>query len=156
MKRTLLTLALVAAAGTAGAQTMQTQGAGTVNPGTQTNTGAPMNSGTQMNTGTPMNSGPQMNTGTQTNSGTPMNSGAQMNSGTSANGSTGTNTAPEMANAPRLTGAAGTAQKRIEADGYKNVTGLAQGADGLWHGTAMRGNTQVQVTVDRAGKVAAQ
>jgi hypothetical protein len=144
MKRTLLTLALVAAAGTAGAQTMQTQGAGTVSPGTQTNTGTPMNSGTQMNTGT------------QTNSGTPMNSGAQMPSGTSANGSTGANTAPEMANAPRLTGAAGTAQKRIEADGYKNVTGLAQGADGLWHGTAMRGNTQVQVTVDRAGKVAAQ
>ena len=31
-----------------------------------------------------------------------------------------------------------------------------KGADGLWHGTAMRGNTQVQVTVDRAGKVAAQ
>jgi len=141
MKRTLLTLALVAAAGTAGAQTMQTQGAGTVSPGTQTNSGTPMNSGTQMNTGT------------QTNSGTPMNSGAQMPSGTSANGSTGANTAPEMANAPRLTGAAGTAQKRIEADGYKNVTGLAQGADGLWHGTAMRGNTQVQVTVDRAGKV---
>ena len=85
-----------------------------------------------------------------------MNSGAQMNSGTGANSSTGANTAPEMANAPRLTGAAGTAQKRIEADGYKNVTDLAQGSDGLWHGTAMRGNTQVQVTVDRAGKVAAQ
>jgi len=132
MKRTLLTLALVAAAGTAGAQTMQTQGSGTMNPGTSMNPGTPMNSGTQTN------------------------NGAQMPSGTSANGSTGANTAPEMANAPRLTGAAGTAQKRIEADGYKNVTGLAQGADGLWHGTAMRGNTQVQVTVDRAGKVAAR
>ena len=91
-----------------------------------------------------------MSPGTQTSPGT------QMNTGTNTNGSTGANTAPEMASAPRLTGAAGTAQKRIEADGYKNVTGLAQGADGLWHGTAMRGNTQVQVTVDRAGKVAAQ
>ena len=127
MKRTLLTLALVAAAGTAGAQTMQTQGSG------------------------PMNTGAQMNTGTQTNVGAPMNTG------TSTNGSTGVNMAPpEMASAPRMTGAAGTAQKRIEADGYKNVTGLAKGADGLWHGTAMRGNTQVQVTVDRTGKVAAQ
>ncbi len=80
----------------------------------------------------------------------------QMNSGTAASGSTGANMAPEMANAPHMTGAAGTAQKRIEMDGYKNVTGLAKGADGLWHGTAMRGNTSVQVTVDRSGKVAAQ
>lgn len=80
----------------------------------------------------------------------------QMNSGTGANALAGVNTAPEMANAPRMTGEAGTAQKRIEADGYKNVTGLAKGPDGLWHGTAMRGNTQVQVTVDRSGKVAAQ
>jgi hypothetical protein len=86
---------------------------------------------------------------------TPMNSGAQMKSGAAANGS-GANMAPEMANAPRVTGAAATAQKRIEMDGYKNVTGLAKGSDGLWHGTAMRGNTQVQVTVDRAGRVAAQ
>jgi len=114
MKRTLLTLALIAAAGAAGAQTIQTQGSGT------------------------------------------MNTEAQVNSGTGTNTSTAPGMAPEMANAPRLTGAAGTAQKRIEADGYKNVTGLAKGADGLWHGTAMRGNTSVQVTVDRSGKVTAQ
>ena len=84
------------------------------------------------------------------------NTNTQMNSGTSASPPGGVNMAPEMANAPRMTGAVGTAQKRIEADGYKNVTGLAKGSDGLWHGTAMRGNAQVQVTVDRAGKVAAQ
>ena len=41
-------------------------------------------------------------------------------------------------------------------DGYKNVQGLAQGPDGLWHGRAMRGNTEVQVTVDRAGNVSAR
>jgi hypothetical protein len=104
MKRIPLTLAFVAAAGAASAQTMQTPGAGTVN----------------------------------------------------ANPSGGVNMAPEMADAARMTGAAGTAQKRIEADGYKNVTGLAKGSDGLWHGTAIRGSTQVQVTVDRAGKVSAQ
>jgi hypothetical protein len=57
---------------------------------------------------------------------------------------------------PRLTGQAGIAQKRIEADGYKNVQGLAQGSDGLWHGRAMRGNAEVQVTVDKQGNVAQQ
>jgi hypothetical protein len=139
MKRTLLTMALVAAAGTAGAQTVQPQGSGNMNTNTQMNTKA------QVTPGAPMNSGTQMN------------SGAPMNSGASANGSAGASMAPDMATAPtRMTGAAGTAQKRIEMDGYKNVQGLAKGSDGLWHGTAMRGNAQVQVTVDRAGKVSAQ
>jgi hypothetical protein len=48
------------------------------------------------------------------------------------------------------------AQKRIEADGYKNVQGLARGSDGLWHGRAMRGSSEVQVTVDRQGNVTQQ
>src|SRR6185369_17749537 len=51
---------------------------------------------------------------------------------------------------------AAIAQKRIEADGYKNVQGLALGADGLWHGRGMRGNTEVQVTVDKQGNVSQQ
>ena len=55
-----------------------------------------------------------------------------------------------------MTGAAHTAQKRIEQDGYKSVQNLQRGSDGLWHGTAMRGNTSVQVTVDRTGRVSAQ
>ena len=46
MKRTLLTLALVAAAGTAGAQTMQTQGSGTMRPRDPDEHRDPMNSGT--------------------------------------------------------------------------------------------------------------
>lgn len=62
-----------------------------------------------------------------------------------------------IANAnPRLSGQAGIAQKRIEADGYKNVEGLAQGPDGLWHGRAMRGGAEVQVFVDRQGNVLQQ
>lgn len=55
-----------------------------------------------------------------------------------------------------LTGPALTAKKAIERDGYKDVRGLAKGSDGLWHGEAMRGNTHVQVTVDRSGRVSAQ
>jgi hypothetical protein len=48
------------------------------------------------------------------------------------------------------------AQKKIEADGYKNVQGLTRGADGKWHGKAMRGSTLVDVTVDRAGRVSTE
>ena len=55
-----------------------------------------------------------------------------------------------------LSGPALTAKKAIERDGYKDVRGLAKGSDGLWHGQAMRGNIQVQVTVDRSGRVSAQ
>ena len=111
MRRILLALAFIAAAGTAGAQTAQTPAVGATD--------------TQMNT--------------------------QMNSG--ASGPAGA----DMATAPmHTTGAAATAQKRIEMDGYKDVQGLAKGPDGLWHGTALRGNTSVRVTVDRAGRVAAQ
>ncbi|WP_428660569.1 hypothetical protein [Reyranella sp.] len=53
-------------------------------------------------------------------------------------------------------GAAATAQKRIEMDGYQDVHGLAKGADGLWRGTAKRDSKTVEVTVDRAGRVAEQ
>jgi predicted Rossmann fold nucleotide-binding protein DprA/Smf involved in DNA uptake len=45
---------------------------------------------------------------------------------------------------------------KIEADGYKNVQGLARGADGKWHGKALRGSTMVDVVVDAAGKVTTQ
>jgi hypothetical protein len=54
------------------------------------------------------------------------------------------------------TGQAMIAQKRIEADGYKNVQGLALGSDGLWHARAMRGSSEVQVTVDKRGNVTQQ
>ena len=45
------------------------------------------------------------------------------------------------------------AQKRIEADGYKDVHDVQLGADGLWHGRAMRGDAEVDVTVDKHGNV---
>jgi hypothetical protein len=53
----------------------------------------------------------------------------------------------------RVVGGEATARKRIERDGYRDVQGLAIGSDGLWQGTAMRGDTSVQVIVDRAGNV---
>ena len=138
MKTTLLTLALVAAAGAVGAQTVSTP---------TTGAGATLNNSTVTNGNTGM-LGAQMGVGTQT----------QMNSNVSAGGSAGASANTNMATAPapRLTGAAGTAQKRIEQDGYKSVQNLQQGSDGLWHGSALRGNTKVQVTVDRAGRVSAQ
>ena len=66
--------------------------------------------------------------------------------------------APSTANLliQRPSDAAATAQKRIERDGYTNVQNLATGADGLWRGTATRGNSQVEVAVDRAGNVTVQ
>jgi hypothetical protein len=82
--------------------------------------------------------------------------------GNTPNGGTDPNeadsvTAPEIANAPiPMSAAAAIARKRIEMDGYRDVRGLAKGPDGLWQATAMRGNTSVQVTVDRAGNVAAK
>lgn len=134
MKTTLLTLALVAAAGVATAQTASAPQGGST--GTILSNGIPIRGTTQVE-------GVQLGTGSQ----------AQMN-GNAA----GAAASPNMANAPSqsLTGAARTAQKRIEQDGYKGVQNLQQGSDGLWHGTATRGSTSVQVTVDRTGRVSAQ
>ena len=153
MKRTLVTLALVAAAGTAGAQTVQTQVGGQT---VQTPTASTMNTGNSATT-VPPGAGTPVGTAVTTDSNVGMR-GAPMNSNMSASGSAGVSSNANMANAPapRLTGAAGTAQRRIEMDGYKNVQGMAQGSDGLWHGRAMRGSTEVQVTVDRAGNVSAR
>ena len=106
MQRTLLTLALLVAAGTAVAQTT---------------------------------SAPASGEGASGGSQAPSTRGA------------------DSANATEQpTGRAAIAQKRIEADGYKNVQGLALGSDGLWHGRAMRGNTEVQVVVDKQGNVSQQ
>jgi hypothetical protein len=155
MKTTLLTLALVAAAGVAGAQTASTPSAGAgaaMNNSTITNGNTGMH-GTQMGVGTQT----QMNGNVQSPATGQMNS--KMNASTNAGGTAGASANPSVANAPSeqpLTGAARTAQKRIEQDGYKSVQNLQKGSDGLWHGTAMRGNTPVQVTVDRSGRVSAQ
>ena len=65
--------------------------------------------------------------------------------------------AAQTAEMPAAKGAApDSVRAKIEADGYKDVQGLAMGADGRWHGRAMRGNTEVAVTVDDRGTVVAQ
>jgi hypothetical protein len=154
MKTTLLTLALVAAAGAAGAQTASTPttGAGAATQNSTITNGNTGTQGAQMGVGTQS----QMNSNVQSPATGQMN--GQMNSNMNASGAAGASANPNLANAPSqpMTGAARTAQKRIEQDGYKSVQNLQQGSDGLWHGTAMRGNTPVQVTVDRAGHVAVQ
>jgi hypothetical protein len=156
MQRTLLTLALITAAGAAFGQT----------------TTPPAASGGSITTPSvtaPSASTPSVPSQTMGAGGaaatTPGVGGATVNPpSTSAGGVTtpGINQ-PSMTQdintahaGPRLSGQAGIAQKRIEADGYKNVQGLAQGSDGLWHGRAMRGNAEVQVTVDRQGNVSQQ
>jgi hypothetical protein len=48
----------------------------------------------------------------------------------------------------------GVAKAAIEADGYKGVKVLRQGANGLWYAKAMRGTAEVPLTVDAAGRVA--
>ena len=153
MKITLLTLALVATAGVASAQTASTPATGaTMNNSAITNGNTGMR-GAQMGAGTQS----QMNSNVQSPATGQMN--GQMNSNMNANGAAGASANPSLANAPSqetLTGAARTAQKRIEQDGYKGVQNLQKGSDGLWHGTAMRGNTPVQVTVDRSGRVSTQ
>jgi hypothetical protein len=45
------------------------------------------------------------------------------------------------------------AKAAIEADGYKGVKLLRQGVNGIWYARAMRGASEVPLTVDAAGRV---
>lgn len=47
------------------------------------------------------------------------------------------------------------ARSAIESDGYKAVRDITPGLDGTWRARAMRGRTEVTVTVDREGRVSA-
>jgi hypothetical protein len=49
--------------------------------------------------------------------------------------------------------AAMSARQDIERAGYRDVRGLAEDSEGVWHGRALRGNTEVQLLVDRDGGV---
>ena len=49
-----------------------------------------------------------------------------------------------------------SAKTAIEADGYRSVRELAQAPDGRWTARALRGTTEITVTVDTEGRVAAQ
>jgi hypothetical protein len=144
IKRTLLTLALVAAAGTAGAQTVTPPSVGTgsvttppVNPGSVTTPSVP---------GTPAIGGatimpPSTSSGSVTTPGvTPPSIGT-----------------PDIANLPPANAdGAADARARIEADGYSNVQGLTRGPDGKWRGQATRGGARVGITVDATGRVATE
>lgn len=48
------------------------------------------------------------------------------------------------------------AKRAIEFDGYKNVHAVVKGSDGMWHARAMRGRTEIAVTVDASGNVSAE
>jgi hypothetical protein len=47
------------------------------------------------------------------------------------------------------------AKAAIEADGYRGVTVLRKGVNGVWHASALRGKTTVMLTVDATGSVSA-
>ncbi len=135
MKRTLLTLALVAAAGTAGAQTVTPPSVG---PGSVTT--------------------PSVNPGTVTTPNTPAAPGIGgatiMPPGTTSGVTPPSVTTPNIANLPAANAeGSADARARIEADGYSNVQGLARGPDGKWRGQATRSGARVSVTVDAAGRV---
>ena len=49
--------------------------------------------------------------------------------------------------------AATAARQDIEREGYRDVRGLAEDTQGVWHGRALRGNTEVQLLVDQDGNV---
>jgi hypothetical protein len=55
--------------------------------------------------------------------------------------------------APRLTGAAATAGRLIERKGYMVVQGPQRDSDGKWYALALRGTTVATVSVDAAGRV---
>lgn len=58
--------------------------------------------------------------------------------------------------APAASGDNAQAKAAIELDGYKNVGNLVKGADGVWRGRALRGRTEIAVTVDASGSVSAE
>ncbi|MGD9885214.1 MAG: hypothetical protein AB7F22_18655 [Reyranella sp.] len=62
---------------------------------------------------------------------------------------------PNIAN-QRMSGppaSEGEARELVLRDGYTSVGPLTKGADGMWRGTAKRGDQELRVTVDTNGKV---
>jgi hypothetical protein len=58
-----------------------------------------------------------------------------------------------MAQEAQTDHAANAAKQDIERSGYRDVQGLAEDDQGIWHGRALRGNTEVQLLVDQDGNV---
>jgi len=65
-----------------------------------------------------------------------------------------TNPAAPVAGANSFTEA--QAKERIEKAGFTNVSGLVKNKDGIWEGSAMRGEAKVQVSLDFQGNVVAK
>lgn len=55
--------------------------------------------------------------------------------------------------APNVPATEGQAKELVLRDGYTDVGPLTKGADGMWRGTAKRGDQEMRVTVDTKGKV---
>jgi hypothetical protein len=173
MKRTLLALALVTAAGAAGAQTATTPSAGgaTVTPPAVGGGAVTTPPATAPGVNTPAVPSRSVGAGGATVTTPPVSGGTvQAPSAGSAGATTpGVNppsartpgapsqniTAPSQATAPAMPNAQGSANalKKIAADGYKNVQGLQRNRDGSWSGKAMRGGQMVDVHVDARGNV---
>ena len=45
------------------------------------------------------------------------------------------------------------ARRRMESNGYAEVTGLQKDTDGVWHGTAKKGGNTVKVWLDYKGNL---
>jgi hypothetical protein len=68
--------------------------------------------------------------------------------------STPSSSAADMAPPGNMSEAA--AKAAIEADGYKGVRALARGSDGVWKASALRGQTEVLLSVGPTGSVSAR
>lgn len=55
--------------------------------------------------------------------------------------------------APTVPATEGQAKELVLRDGYSDVGPLTKGADGMWRGTAKRGDQEMRVTVDTKGRV---
>ena len=62
-------------------------------------------------------------------------------------------TATAMAQEVRTDPGANASKREIELLGYRDVRGLAEDQQGVWHGRALRDNTEVQLLVDQDGTV---
>ena len=72
-----------------------------------------------------------------------------------ANEAASTPSPSAAATVPPGTMSEAAAKAAIEADGYKGVRALARGSDGVWKATALRGQTEVQLSVGLTGSVSA-
>ena len=105
---------------------------------------------------------PSTTSGVNPNTGTAPGTGVvDRNTGpAAASGDRNQAVATTNANAPQPAKGAnsftdGEARRRIESNGYTEVTGLQKDADGIWHGTAKKGGNTVKVWLDYKGNVGA-